>query len=342
LRTSDKSQAKRFQICPKVVEHVMRPSLQPIALVALLLRTAISVFAASPQNPATSGEPLRGSIAGSVTIAGKPASRCPVVFLLDNNDQPVAGRTVTDETGHFKFADMSSGRYLARVIAPTWAPAEATNPGSEGLPVSLRDGEELQGIDLSLVRGAVLTGRVTDHDGLPAEGEQITLCRIADDGSKLPCRKYSDTEFATDDRGIYRIYGIPPGRYTVSVGKDRSEMGGVEHSGGNFVRTFYPATTNENQAVAVDATSGGEATGIDIALGKPVATYRVAGRITNADTGQVYVPNGDRRGANVEAFAGPPFSSAYFKTLFGVSDDKGKFEIIGGVVPGKYAVAVRV
>src|SRR5262249_44785413 len=109
LRTSDKSQAKRFQICPKVVEHVMRPSLQPIALVALLLRIAISVFAASPQNPATSGEPLRGSIAGSVTIAGKPASRITVVLLLDNNDQPVAGRTGTHETGPLPFCNMASG-----------------------------------------------------------------------------------------------------------------------------------------------------------------------------------------------------------------------------------------
>src|SRR5262245_3399399 len=304
--------------------------------ITLLVSLFMPDFASgSPQKAATNANPPTRSIAGSVTIAGKPAPHITVVFLLDNNDLAVVGRTVTDEASHFKFAGLPSGRYLARVIAPTWAAAETTDPESEGKPASLKEGEELQGLDLSLVRGAVITGRVTDHKGLPVEGEQIMLCQISDDGSKLPCHQYSRAEFETDDRGIYRIYGIPPGRYTLSVGKDRSEMGGVLHTGGNFVRTFYPATTNENQAATVDVTSGREATGIDIALGKPVSSYRVTGRIVDEATGQAYAPGSRWPPPEVQVVEGPSFASSRFTRLWGLSDDKGRFQILGGVVPGK-------
>src|SRR5262245_58785334 len=98
--------------------------LRPIVLIALLLLSATLTYGWSLQKPATKADPPEGSIAGSVTLAGKPAPHVTVVLLLDNNDQPVAGRTVTDEAGHFKFGNLPSGRYLARVIAPTWAPAE--------------------------------------------------------------------------------------------------------------------------------------------------------------------------------------------------------------------------
>jgi len=199
-----------------------------------------------------------------VTIGGKPAPHITVVLIRDNHDVPVVDRTVTDEAGHFKFATTSSGRYVIKAIAPTSTPTETANPDSEGKPVSLKDGEELQGIDLPLVRGGVITGRVTDSDGLPITGEEISLCQIADDGSKRQCYQYDRPEFTTDDRGLYRIYGLTPGRYTASAGKARAEMGGIDHQGrGNYVRTFYPSTTDESQASAIEVTSGGESTGID-------------------------------------------------------------------------------
>jgi hypothetical protein len=263
------------------------------------------------------------------------------VLLLDNNDLPVAARTTTDEGGHFKFANLASGRYLARVIAPTWVPAETTSPDSEGKRVSLSDGEALQGVDLSMVRGGVITGQVTDDNGLPLTYEELTLCRIPDDGSTHQCHRYSNLEFSTDDRGVYRIYGIPPGHYTVSVGKDRTEMGGLD-SRGNFPRRFYPGTSNEDEAVPVEVTSEAEAANINIALGKPVTTYAVTGRIVYEETGQVYAPPDAKTPLDVQVVEGTSFVSSRFTRLWGISDGKGRFAVVGGLVPGKYCAAVRI
>jgi hypothetical protein len=199
----------------------MRPCLTIVLLVSSFMPD--SAFA-SPQKAATNANPPAGSIAGSVTIAGKPAPHITVVLLLDSHDLPVVARTVTDEAGHFKFANESSGRYLLRVIAPIWAPAEVVSPDSEGKPVSLKDGEELKGVDLACVRGGVITGRITGKDGLPVTGESIQLCPVTESASIQPCRSNQSLEFETDDRGIYRIYGIPSGRYTLSAGKDRADM----------------------------------------------------------------------------------------------------------------------
>jgi hypothetical protein len=68
----------------------------------------------------------------------------------------------------------------------------------------------------------------------------------------------------------------------------------------------------------------------------------VTGSIINTDTGQAYVPFGPHARGEVEVFDGPPFANTYSRHLFGVSDDKGKFEIIGGLVPGKYAAAAKI
>jgi hypothetical protein len=99
-------------------------------------------------------------------------------------------------------------------------------------------------------------------------------------------------------------------------------MGGVDFQGrGNYVRTFYPSTTDQNNAVPVEVTSGGESSGIDITLGKPVTAYTVTGRIINADTGHAYVPFGPHARGEVEVFEGPPFADTPFRHLFGVSDE---------------------
>jgi len=236
--------------------------LSPLAIVLAALPSAITPgFGGSLQwqSPAAPN----GSITGTVTIDGKPAAHLTVVLLLDNHDSPTVARTATDDAGRFHLTDLSSGRYRVTVIAPTWAPPGDPNTDAAGKPVSLKDGQKLEGINLSLVRGGVITGRVVGQDGSPISDEEIALCPIADNGSALPCRRNRGLEFGTDDRGLYRIYGVPPGRYTVSVGKDPGEMGGL-HTGGNYVRTFHPSTTDQNRAVPIEVTSGGEATGVDI------------------------------------------------------------------------------
>src|SRR5919199_530077 len=75
-------------------------------------------------------------------------------------------------------------------------------------------------------RGVVITGRVPDGEGNPVIAEPVTVEPADDKTPQLPRGPFDGRDRMTDDRGVYRIYGLAPGRYRVSVGIG-GEMGAV-------------------------------------------------------------------------------------------------------------------
>lgn len=74
------------------------------------------------------------------------------------------------------------------------------------------EGENIEEINFSLVRGGVITGKVTDADGRAViqQPVHIFLSEVFDQGS--PKRQFFPTTVAqTDDRGVYRKYGLRAG-----------------------------------------------------------------------------------------------------------------------------------
>jgi hypothetical protein len=137
----------------------------------------------------------------------------------------------------------------------------------------------------------------------------------------------------TDDRGVYRIYGLAPGRYRVSVGQGGEDAGVVSFGRRRiFRRTYHPDTTEQAQARVVEVKAGEDTTDVDITLGKPLKTYKASGRFVSVETGQP-VPNLtygygtlDAAGRRVGAFgAGYP------------SNARGEFQA-EGLAPGRYSV----
>jgi hypothetical protein len=68
-------------------------------------------------------------------------------------------------------------------------------------------------------------------------------------------------ERMTDDRGIYRIYGLPPGAYQVSAGGSQRFM--LTNPYENDAPTFFPSSTRDT-AAEVPVRGGEEAANIDI------------------------------------------------------------------------------
>ena len=48
--------------------------------------------------------------------------------------------------------------------------------------------------------------------------ESVSLLPVGEEGRLLPLNPSNSSGFMTHDRGEYSLYGIPPGRYLVSVG----------------------------------------------------------------------------------------------------------------------------
>ncbi|HKP86268.1 MAG TPA: hypothetical protein VJZ26_09235, partial [Blastocatellia bacterium] len=141
--------------------------------------------------------------------------------------------------------------------------------------------------------------------------------------------------FHTDDRGVYRIYGLPPGRYLVSAGVDKSR--GMMQGNGNsyYERTFHPGVTDESKATPVELAEGAEATGVDIVMGRAEKAYAANGRIVDAETGKPL--------ANLMYGYGEISPDGQYIASVMISGSrsnaKGEFRI-EGVVPGRYAVFI--
>ncbi|MGH9936079.1 MAG: hypothetical protein ACREAM_07525, partial [Blastocatellia bacterium] len=141
--------------------------------------------------------------------------------------------------------------------------------------------------------------------------------------------------YRTDDRGDYRVFGLPEGRYMVSIGHEH-KPGSVSLAWSHLIypRAFYPSVTSEAEAKVIEVTEGSEATNIDITVPDPKKTYNVYGRVVDAGTGQP-VPG-------VELSVGSLSQDGKFTgglALGEPSKPNGEFHL-RIVTPGKYALWV--
>src|SRR5712692_4198524 len=257
--------------------------------ISLLVCTQSFARSASPvQDPKESG-----TITGHVTVDGKPA-RGVVVIAAPSVPSDTAKaiermfslskspKAETDSEGRYRLEGLPAGSYE---IAPS-APTLVSLSNEPGQKVSVAGGATAEGIDFSLSRGGVITGKITDSEGHPLIGEGVSLKGA--DPSK-PGALFSGADqrmLSTDDRGIYRIFGIRPGRYLVSTGNSRNPMFGLLLKRPKNVQTYYPGVTDEARAKFIEVTAGSEASGVDIRLVAADKGFTVSGRVIDAETGK--------------------------------------------------------
>ncbi|MEP6848323.1 MAG: carboxypeptidase-like regulatory domain-containing protein [Acidobacteriota bacterium] len=278
-----------------------------------------------------------GTISGKVSLGGKPGKGVPVTASLSDNTfppKPAAATATTDDEGHFKLSGLAAGRYT---VAP-YQPKEVI-PGStrweSGQTITLTDGEVADKVDFDLSRGGVITGRVTGPDGRPLVEQRVTIESATDPKTNFGGMMGTEM-YQTDDRGIFRIYGLPAGKYVVSVGeeKDGSTQTYGMGQGGYYPRTFHPGVVERSEAKVIELSEGGEEAAIDITLGPREKTYSISGRMVDEATGD----------------PAPDVSVGYGKIKPGEtsvnnfgssskSDVQGKFRI-EGIKPGNYAIFV--
>jgi len=231
-----------------------------------------------------------GVITGVVKLGDAPAAGITLALLPDRmglvgQQLDISNRAVTDEKGEYRFTNVAAGRFRVTPLAEAFVITSGATSlgGSPGISVTVSEGQTVSNIDLTLARGGVITGRVTDGDGRPVIAESINLTMMDANGQPQPFTGANRFGYETDDRGIYRIYGLPAARYLVSAG------GGDRPGVSRRIRyplTYYPDVVEQEQAKAVEVRTDFSAEDIDIHLGAPLKTYAVSGRLVDADSGQ--------------------------------------------------------
>lgn len=226
-----------------------------VMLVAFALTCVLSDRGqAQTQNPANAEEPTVGSISGSaVNEAGQPLAGV-VVFVRDTSAAGISRSTVTNAEGNFRLNGLSAGLYTVSGFLPAYV-MDLVDPNA---PVNrFRVGDTVR---LELIRGGVITGTVTNAVGEPLIGVRVRAMMVPGAKGEPPIF-YPQGDQLTDDRGVYRMYGLAPGTYVVSAGGGPTQPFQISAYDSD-IPTFAPSTTRDN-ALEINVRSG-EESNVDI------------------------------------------------------------------------------
>jgi len=305
-------------------------------LIAWLLGALIGARAQS----SSSGGPTAGSsISGRVMLGGNPAPGLMVGAQRNDPNAPTsssepAAKATTNQDGRYQITGLAPGRYRVMSLSTVYVvPGDGPIASLSGRTVTLNENDQADNIDFSVVRGAVITGKVLDGDGRPLIGERVTVTVIDDQGRKRPTQSMDFTMNEIDDRGVYRVFGLPAGRYTVSAGQatDGTSIR-IGFGGPTYRRTFHPNAIEEEQAKIIELREGQEVGNADIAVGRPVRTFEATGRIVSAETGQP-MPNVMFGYGGLREGTSRPSSFGSSGTPTNI---RGEFRI-DNLLPGRYA-----
>ncbi|HUF47668.1 MAG TPA: carboxypeptidase-like regulatory domain-containing protein, partial [Vicinamibacterales bacterium] len=350
----------------------------------LLIVSAVTIDGRQAGRRDLRTEPLRGTgaIAGFVVdeASGQPLRRVEVTLIA--TDQAQRHVSYTDAAGSFTFPNLPPGRYSLAASKPGWLRAAygARRHDRRGTPIHLAAGQALTNVRLGTNKGGVITGQILDETGLPAFGVQVRALEyrtVLGERRLAPVAGMTGALFGetTDDRGTFRLYGLPPGDYvvvatprlssnvelvamtdaeiraalqaaqqppqpaaTVGAHTTAREPAARRDDGVTvgFAPVYYPGTTAVSSASAVTLGVGEERGSVDFQL-QLVRTGRIEGLV-------VPPPGAPPQGVQVMLM---PETEAGGIGLMGMSilnratpDAEGRFTF-RSVVPGRYVLSAR-
>ena len=341
------------------------PRLAPV-MVMFLLSAGAGTARAGQQvfiEAQTAGEPIMipglggprqmktgtGRIVGRVLASenGTPIRRAQVRLTAPEIGVKTA---LTDVDGRFEFRELPAGRFTLNASKSGYVNVQygQTRPFESGRPIELAEKQVLDKADISMPRGGVISGRLTDEFGDPVPDAIVTAMRQTWTNGRRRLAPTGRTG-QTNDLGQYRMYGLPPGEYYVSATLrntdvmilDPAMLGGGAVSGASgstpssgYAPTYFPGTTAATAAQRVSVAIAQEAQNTDFAL-SPVRLARISGTVMTSEGKPL-------DGAMVSAVPSgrSDIGMAFMNTGTSRTTKDGNFTL-NSVAPGDYTLTVR-
>jgi hypothetical protein len=295
-----------------------------------------------PARPLRPGEtPPKGTavIKGQVRMSGTGAAVRRTQIRAQSMDGRGGGVTSTDSNGLFEIRDLPAGRYIvvARKAGYAEVPFGQRRAGEQGTPIELADGQIADKVNFVLMPGGVIAGTIVDDGGDPIAGAQVSAMRyqyMAGTRRLMPPPAEGASD-RTDDRGQFRLFGLPPGDYYVSgtnVNYRFMPPGATNTEQDGFAPTYYPGTANVTEATRITLKAGQEMSGANFAL--------IVARMARV-RGRVVTSRGEPAAGSMAMLApGDPFSAGMMNMSNAVIGTDGTFTF-ANVAPGRYNLNIR-
>ena len=204
-----------------------------LRVVLILIITFVYSALALAQAPAASTK--LGSIKGRVVADGQAVTNASVI--VSSVSAPRQTRAVpTNDNGDFEVKQLEPGMYRVEAYAPAYV-SLPTDPDEELHRVG-------DSITVNMIKGAVITGKVLTNDNDPVVGVRVRAMMVSDVNGRRPVQLAPSSDRLTDDRGVYRIFGLLPGTYVVYAG-GRGFSGTGANAYDNDAPSFAPSSTRD-------------------------------------------------------------------------------------------------
>ena len=198
---------------------------------------------------------IRGAILEFGTEAPIPGAFLTLSPLQDPDaENALRFEAEARSDGTFSIRDVPPGQYRLSLSREGYV---GTHSAAEPGWLTVFNGHNLEGVQLHMMRGPAISGRIFDESGKSKTSAHVELLRMAfQDGQRalLP----SDMSMVTDDNGEYRLFGIQPGEYYLRV---RPRAGGAD-----FLPVYFPGVTDSRYATPISVREGADISGIDLSL----------------------------------------------------------------------------
>lgn len=265
--------------------------------------------------------PTGGKITGRVVNEnGQPLSHAAITAAANAMTQQRV--TTSDDSGYFEISGLDPLPYSLYAAAPGHYTPPRDPDSTQSLAYHLGDS-----VTITLIKGGVITGSVTSATGEPLVQVAVRVILIRDANDKPPLTARYPVEKMTDDRGLYRIYGLPFGTYVVSAG-GRGTYGYNGNAYESDAPTFAPSSTRDTASEV--AVRGGEETNIDIRLRNDPG-HAITGVVVNAP--------GERSSTNILLKQTVNGNSQINSVSFSPTNSKGF--LFYGLADGEYDVIAQ-
>ena len=271
---------------------------------------------------------IRGRV---LTTDGRPLRRVQVSLRGAGSSERIVG---TGLEGEYEISELPAGRFTLSARRGGYLQSDygQRRYGEPGKPIDVAAGTTLEGIDFTMERSGVISGRLTDETGEPVANASMWAMQSQFYRGKRQVVPVSAGHVTSDDTGLYRLTGLPPGEYVVvaylretwvSDGRDKQLLA--------YAPSYFPGTASIAEAARLKVAAGQEAVAIDFNL-VPGRAATLSGTVAASDGTPL-------AGAMVmveQEIIGP--GGGTFSGVGGAQSNPDGTWRIGNVPPGTYAL----